>query len=84
MSLPGSLSGCPRLCDVVLESLRHYLENIQSMIESKAESENMLPPPVACWDPALKRNRAKRMKLFARLLKIGLLRPRPKGTAKYF
>ena len=24
------------------------------------------------------------MKLFARLLEIGLLRPRPKGTAKYF
>ena len=26
VSLPGSLSGCPRLCDVVPESLRHYLE----------------------------------------------------------
>ena len=31
VSLPESLSGCLRLCDVVLESLRHYLENIQSM-----------------------------------------------------
>ena len=41
-------------------------------------------PLAAYWDPVLKRNRAKRMKLFARLLEIGLLRPRPKGIAKYF
>ena len=34
VSLPDSLSGCPRLCDVVPEILRHYLENIQSMIFS--------------------------------------------------
>ena len=40
--------------------------------------------PVAYGDPVLKRNRAKRMQLFARLLEIGLLRPRPKGAAKYF
>ena len=83
VSLPGSLSGCPRLCDVVPERLRHHLENIQSMIKSKAELENMHPLPAAYWDPVLKRNRAKRIKLFARLLEIGLLRPRPKETAKY-
>ena len=41
-------------------------------------------PPAAYWDPVLKRNRPKRMKLFARLLEIGLLWLRPKGTAKYF
>ena len=82
--LPDSLSGCHCLCDFVPESLRHYLENIQSMIKSKAKLENMQPPPAACWDPVLKRNCAKRMRLFARLLEIGLLRPRPKGTAKYF
>ena len=35
VSLPDSLSGCPRLRDVVPESLR-LLENIQSMIRSKA------------------------------------------------
>ena len=80
VSLPDSLSGCFRLCDVVPESLRHYLENNQS----KAERENMQPFLAAYWDPVLKSNRAKRMKLFARLLEIGLLRPRPKGTAKYF
>ena len=76
VSLPDSLSGCHRLCDVVPESLRHYLENIQS--------KNMQPLPAAYWDLVLKRNRAKRMRFFARLLEIGLLRPRPKGTAKYF
>ena len=32
---PLSLSGCPRLCHVVPESLRHYLENIQSMRKTK-------------------------------------------------
>ena len=64
VSLPDSLSGCPRLCDVVPESLRHYLENIQSMIKSKAESENTQPQPAAYWDPVLKRNRAKIMELF--------------------
>ena len=37
VSLPDSLSGFPRLCDAVPETLRHYLENIQSMIKSKAE-----------------------------------------------
>ena len=68
-------SGFTRLCDVVPESLRHYLENIQSMIKDKADLENMLRLPAAYWDPVLKRNRAKRMKLFARLLEIGLLRP---------
>ena len=44
----------------------------------------MQPPPAAYWDPVLKRNRAKIMKLSARLLEMGLLRPRPKLTAKYF
>ena len=83
VSLPDSLSGCPRLCDVVPESLRHYLENIRSTTKSKAESENMQSPAAAYWDPVLKRNRAERLKLFASLLNIGLLRPRPKGTAKY-
>ena len=35
-------SSCPfQICDVVPESLCHYLEDIQSMIESKAELENM-------------------------------------------
>ena len=62
----------------------NYLENIQSMIKSKAELEHMHPPPAASWDPVLKRNRATRMKFVARLLEIGLLRPHPKGTAKYF
>ena len=85
VSLPDSLSGCPRLCGVVPKSLRNYLENIQSMIKNKAALENMQPPPAAyCWDPVLKSNRAKRMRLFARLLEIGLLRPRSKETAKYF
>ena len=84
VSLPDSLAGCPRLCDVVLESLRHYLENIQSMIKSEAELENMQLLPAAFWDPVLKRNRAKRLKIFARLLEIDLLQPRPKGTAIYF
>ena len=64
VSLPGSLSGCPRLCDVVPDSLRHYLENIQSMIKSKPELENIQRPPAAYWDPVVKRNRAKIMKLF--------------------
>ena len=41
VSLPDSLSGCPRLCDVVPESLRHYLKKIRSMIKSKAKLENM-------------------------------------------
>ena len=59
VSLPDSLSGCPRLCDVVPESLRHYLHDIHSVIRSKAEVENMQPLPTACWDPVLKRNRAK-------------------------
>ena len=55
------------------------------MIKSKAELERTCNlTPAAYWDPVLKRNRAKRMKLFARLLEIGLLRPRPKGTAEYF
>ena len=40
--------------------------------------------PPAFWDPVLKRNRAKRLQLFARLLEIGLLRPRLKGAAKHF
>ena len=35
VSLPDPLSGCPRLCDVVTESLRHDLENIQSMIKKQ-------------------------------------------------
>ena len=82
--LPDSLSGCPRLSDVVPESLRHYLENIQSMTKNKAEIENLQPLTAANWDPVLKRIRAKRMKLLARLLGIGLLRPRPMGTANYF
>ena len=43
VSLPDSLSGRPRLCDVVPESLRHFLENIRSMINNKAELENMQP-----------------------------------------
>ena len=72
VSLPGSLSGCPRLCDVVPESLRRYLDNIRSMIESQTEYENMQPLLAAYGDPVLKRNRAKRMMLFARLL--GILR----------
>ena len=54
------------------------------MIKNKAELEGMEPPPDGYWDPAVKRNRAKRLKLFARLLEIGLFRPRLKGTAKYF
>ena len=54
------------------------------MIKSKAELEGMEPPPHAFWDPAVKRNRAKQLKLFARLLEIGLFRPRLKSTAKYF
>ena len=41
MSLPDSLSGCSRLCDVAPESLRHHLENTQSMIKDKAELDNM-------------------------------------------
>ena len=53
------------------------------MIKSKAELENMQPLPAAYWDPVPKRNRAKRKQLFARLLEIGLLRPRPKGTANH-
>ena len=60
VSLPETLVGCPRLCDVVPESLRHYLENIHSMIKSKAELENMQHPLAANWDPVLKRNRAKK------------------------
>ena len=84
VSLPDSLSGCPRLCDVVPESLRFYLENIQNTIKNKPDLENMQPPPAAYWDPVLKRNRATIMKLSARLLEMGLLRPRPKLTAKYF
>ena len=60
VSLPDSLSGCPRLCDVVPQSLRHFLENIQSMIKSKAELENMQPLPTAYWDPVLKRNSCKK------------------------
>ena len=79
----GRICG-PRLYDVVPESSRHYLENKQSMIKSKAEFENTDPPPAAYWDPVLKWNRAKRLLLFARLLEIGLLRPRLKGTAKHF
>ena len=58
VSLPDSLPGCLRHCDVVPESLRHYLENIQIMIKSKAELENVQPHPAACWDPVHKRNRA--------------------------
>ena len=67
VSLSESLTGCPRLYDVVPESSRHYLENMQSMIKSKAELESMEPPPDAYWDPVLKRNRAKQLKLFVRL-----------------
>ena len=78
--LSSSCLGCPRLCDVVLESLRNFLEKIQSMSKSKVEIENMQPPPAAYGHPVLKRNRAKRMKLFTRLLEIDLLRPSPKGT----
>ena len=37
VTLPDSLSGCPRLCDVVPESSRHCLENIRSMVKDKAE-----------------------------------------------
>ena len=54
------------------------------MIRSKAESESMEPPADAYWDPVVKKNRAKRLQLFTRLLDIGLLRPRLKGTAKHF
>ena len=43
------------------------------MNKSKAGLENMQPLPAAYWDPVLKRNRAKRMQLFACLLEIGLL-----------
>ena len=45
------------------------------MIKSKAEMENM-HSPAACWDPVLKRNRGKRMKLFIvcwRLVFFGLV-----------
>ena len=83
VSLPHSLSGCPRLCDAVPETLRHYLENIQSMIKKQGRIENKQLPSAAYWDPVLKRSRANRMQLFARLLEIGLLRRRPKGPAKY-
>ena len=40
VSLPDSLVGCPRLYDVVRESSRHHLENMQSMIKNKNELEN--------------------------------------------
>ena len=76
--------GCPRLYDVVPVSSRQNLENMQSMIESKVGLENTDPPPAAYRDPVLKRNRSKRLQIFARLLEIGLLRPRLKGAAKHF
>ena len=57
---------------------------MQSVIKSKAELGSVEPPPDAYWDSVLKKNRAKRLQLFARLLEIGLLRPRLKGTAKCF
>ena len=84
MPLPDTLVGCRRLYGFVPESSRHYLENMQSMITSKAELENTDLPLAAYWDLVLKRNRAKRLQLFARLLDIGLLRPRLKGAAKHF
>ena len=71
VSLPDSLSGCPHLCDVVPESLRHYLENIQSTRKTMAVLENMQAPPAAYWDQVLKGNRAKRMR---RLDFFGLVR----------
>ena len=84
VSLPETLVGCPRLYNFVLESSRHYLVNVQSMVKSKVEVENIDLPSSAYWDPVLKRNRSKRLQLFARLLEIGLLRPRLKGAAKHF
>ena len=84
LSLPDTLVGCRRLYDFVPESSRHYLEKMQSMIKSKAALENTDLPLAPYWDLVLKRNRAKRLQLFARLLDIGLLRPRLKGAAKHF
>ena len=52
--------------------------------KSKVEIENTDRLPAAYWDPVLKRNRSKRLQLFARLLAIGLLRPRLNGAAKHF
>ena len=73
VSLPETLVGCPRLYDVAPESPRYHLQNMQNMVKSKVEVENTDPPPAACWDQVLKRNRSKRLQLFARLLEIGLL-----------
>ena len=53
------------------------------MIKSKAELDGMEPPPDACRDPVLKRNRAKRLQLFTRMLVIGVLQHRLKGIAKH-
>ena len=35
VSLPETLTGCPRLCDDVPESSRHFLENMQIMIKKQ-------------------------------------------------
>ena len=68
-----------------MSSCRFFQKNllgafVSVMLHLKARATNwrirVLGPP------AIKRNRTKMLQLFTRLLEVGLLRPRPKGTPK--
>ena len=90
VSLPGDISGAPRLEDVLPHSALAFLEdNFAPMLKSEAELLEMhdhgevITP---CWDVVLQRDRRKYVALVRKLMEKGLLQAtvRPKEQASLF
>ena len=82
VSLPPSLLGAPMLEDVVPSDSALYLVEFERML--RPDSELCAPEdfPKAYWDPVLAKRRRKKIELLSDLVKLGLCRVAPVGTAR--
>ena len=74
VSLPSSVSGCPRLIDVLPPGPRAHLEGYQQRMLRDDVSPSDITPARPHWDIALQRNKKSYFSLVRRLFSIGLVR----------